>query len=229
LARLAALVAAGFDSRACNEYGQSALAVAAEAGQLHAVQWLLNFGVDPNITFNDGWTTALDVAAVQGHPGVVDLLLRGGAMRSDTGSHPVAPILGAAAPTPTWQCLVPLDSAGAGAGSWMVDGGFSDAFLESLDSLYSVLPVATTAKEGCNTRRYFFDLHGHVSAEFGRVLATIPAARGCSIACGRPPPPSHCMVLLCTSSRSPFIQTRPRTHTRPTFRVLRCTVLHCIA
>jgi ankyrin repeat protein len=76
LVRLAAVIAAGFDPLAFNDYGQTAVAVAAEAGKLESIEWLVRFGVDLRVPLNDGCTTALRIAQLRGHADVVALLGR---------------------------------------------------------------------------------------------------------------------------------------------------------
>eukprot|EP00041_Stephanoeca_diplocostata_P017975 m.372708 g.372708 ORF g.372708 m.372708 type:complete len:1073 (+) comp20876_c0_seq8:209-3427(+) len=65
--RMYALIAAGIDVNARNEYGQTAVAVAAEAGNTDLVRLLLHWGLDGKVPNNDGETTPLRTALAEAH------------------------------------------------------------------------------------------------------------------------------------------------------------------
>ena len=82
------------------------------------------------------------------------------------GAVPRAPRRAAAVPpTPVLTRLIAPDAAHAGAGSFVVDGGFDEGFLQQLLRTFGVLPLAPRVKasQGLNDRAYLSDAEGRAS------------------------------------------------------------------
>ena len=75
---LVRLLASGADIDARDEYGQTALMLAARDGRAESVAWLVGHGAALDVTAKYG-LSALMLAVVNGHVDVVRTLLRGGA------------------------------------------------------------------------------------------------------------------------------------------------------
>jgi hypothetical protein len=71
--------------------------------------------------------------------------------------------------------LIPVDAAHPGAGSWIIDGAFSEQVLEALDTLCRDIPAApaTRVSPECNERRYVCDTMGWIVAAIARALAAL--------------------------------------------------------
>lgn len=74
------------DLESRDRFGQTALMMAADAGQLRAVKLLIEAGVDVNATDPEG-STPLMFAAQHGYTDVARALIRGGANIKTKGSH----------------------------------------------------------------------------------------------------------------------------------------------
>ena len=76
------LVARGADVNGADQYGRTALIVAARYGRLETVRHLLENGADPNAeSLMKKWKTPLIAANLRGHDTVADLLVHAGASR----------------------------------------------------------------------------------------------------------------------------------------------------
>ena len=85
ISTLETLHAAGADVDARDEYGQTALMLAATAGQTALVQWLVDRGAKLDHAAKYG-LSALMLAVVNGHVDVVRILANAGARRDLRGS-----------------------------------------------------------------------------------------------------------------------------------------------
>ena len=192
-ARILALVAAGVLVDARDEYGQTALFVAATAGRTSAVQALLQCGAVP----------VPDAAGLSPHAAALARCVCLSAC--DCGAQRCAQLL-PAIPAPsllprpllTHDCsgvarvivLIPPEMPHPGAGSYIIDGGFTETFLQRLEQLHRALPRAPAIKASCSSRSYYCDVQSWVRAAFSSVLAT--AAISCAagqfthIACASP-------------------------------------------
>ncbi|CAE8603228.1 unnamed protein product, partial [Polarella glacialis] len=140
--RVAALFEAGADADAVNEYGQSALFLAAFEGHLESVEVLLHWGADATLPSHGG-TQPAAAAAAKGHEAVWRLLMGRGC---PTACLP----LGLPRPDRTFSAQVlatqlPLPQGLLSAGAFYVDGAFDEWFLEWLEALWSSLPQAAFA------------------------------------------------------------------------------------
>ena len=108
---------------------------------------------------------------------------QGGAPLALPAAVPRAPCraAAAAAPPPVLTRLIAPDAAHAGAGSFMIDGGFDEAFLQRLLHIFGTLPLAPRVKssQGLNDRAYLSDAEGWIAAGLRRaVLAAGARVRG---------------------------------------------------
>jgi hypothetical protein len=69
--------------------------------------------------------------------------------------------------------LVPPARSHPGAGSYVVDGAFDEAFLRRLEATWRCLPSAPPEKASCSERAYFYDAEGWVRRAFARALAGV--------------------------------------------------------
>ncbi len=63
-----------------------------------------------------------------------------------------------------------------GAGASVIDGGFPEAFLASLDRLLAAVPETPPSKPSCSARHYCFDADGRISAHLARAVAAFRGA-----------------------------------------------------
>lgn len=177
--RLLALLRAGTDVREANEYGQTPLFLAAYHGHGAAARLLAEWGGQPGCAAAGG-TTPAAAAAAGGYGELASWL------RDLAGEAPAPPVemmglenLGSSAPQATLATLIPRDSPLAGAGSYLIDGAFGEAFLRRLESLFEGLPVAAAQKDSPNDRSYYCDAEHWVEQAFrGALVAAGAAAAG---------------------------------------------------
>ena len=197
--RLDALLAAGVDLGAANDYGQSALFVAAALGHTEFVAQLLDYARRAPIVkvlvdqAENSGCTALDAAQRGGHRATAELLRAAGATegarhdlaaRGRAASVDASAAASTAAPfrvAPRVALLVPAASAHPSAGSATVDDAFSPRFLRRLDAIEAAIApqqnCAEVAKRhgkktlSCATRAFFCDTRGWVCAAIAAALA----------------------------------------------------------
>jgi len=76
------LVARGADVNGTDQYGRTALIIAARYGRLDTVLFLLSEGANPNAeSIMNKWKTPLIAANLRGHGEVADILVRAGALK----------------------------------------------------------------------------------------------------------------------------------------------------
>ena len=203
--RLLALVEAGVDLDAQNEYGQTAAFIAAWRGHTAATTYLASCGADLRHRDNAG-VSVLAAAEASGSPTVADTvraslerLAAGPAGDGDAsdGGDEVGQLMrslqrglalacaadagtnAAAAKTDVFAVtsLIGADVAHQGAGSIIIDGAFSDAFLDSLLALFPRLPVAPKERGAteCASRSYYCDASGHVVRALAAVMRRLEA------------------------------------------------------
>eukprot|EP00435_Cladocopium_sp_Y103_P071073 s62_g36.t1 len=161
---------AGVNVDATNEYGQTAVFLAAYHNASEAIKLLAWAAADVDHPANGGaspWTCA----ASNDCKGAVKELSQAGATPSTPISKLAAPLASNGAPELTW--LIPVDSDLAGAGSCLVDGGFQEPFLDQLESLFKSLPVAPNTKSCSSDRSYYCDSEGWVRQAFEAALEGI--------------------------------------------------------
>lgn len=184
--RLEALMAQGVDLEAKNEYGQTALFLAASSGYSKAVKFLIWAGADV-LTFDTAGASAFESAvALKRHeviPVMKSALLDADAPKKDTKAENLQPQL-------TWDlvgpftkpgemvCLIPLDSGHPGAGTCYIDNAFQDSFMDRLRRVIDMLPLAEPTKVCSNDRSYFCDSLGWVSQALTEVILTVPEFHG---------------------------------------------------
>ena len=199
--RLDALLGAGVDLSARNDYGQSALFVASALGHCKFVAQLVEHAPRASLQLLDqadnGGSTALDAALCGGHLATAELLRAAGAHEgachgadvqgsgasvgvssaATTAAH-LAPCLA----TPRVTLLVPAASVHPSAGSATVDGAFSPRFLRRLDAIEAAIAPQQNCLElakrhgkktiSSATRSFFCDTRGWVCAAIGAALAS---------------------------------------------------------
>ena len=223
--RLAWLLEAGVDVDAVNNYGQSAVLLAAAGGHAAAVTLLVTYAAADARRAANGGITPWRAAASQRHLAVLDAL-RAAGVPEDEHAHlphlppPRPPSTSPPPPLPTRRVtmLIPTESDHVGAGSFYVDGGFDDAFLERVREERSARcrPCARTAPTRRNLRAKLLprfcdsvvepsSLSSHPSSdgEGRRVRIDGGVDRSCKRCGGRcrwPPPPSPRAQTAVTSA-----------------------------
>mmetsp|Transcript_663 Transcript_663/g.1184 ORF Transcript_663/g.1184 Transcript_663/m.1184 type:complete len:682 (+) Transcript_663:44-2089(+) len=180
--RLAALVEAGVDLDAENEYGQTVLFLAACHGHEAAVRLLLAAGANAEHRAHGGSTAAVAAAAV-GHEHVLRALRDASADMNCAGSEgltatqyierpPTAgSVTGVLSSDAQVRALISTDCDHPGAGSCYLDGVCEERFLCQLDELFRCLPIAEKTKECSNDRSYFCDAEGWLRRGLEQALA----------------------------------------------------------
>ncbi|CAK9066621.1 unnamed protein product [Durusdinium trenchii] len=165
--RIMALLEAGVDIDASNEYGQTAIFLAAYYDAAEAVKLLAWSGADVDRPANGG-TSPWMCAAVNGFKGVLEVLSEAGAKTNNLSEQ-----IDFGISTPKLNWLIPADSELAGAGSCLVDFGFPEGFLKQLERLFESLPVAPSTKSSSSDRSYYCDSEGWVRRAFQDALGEI--------------------------------------------------------
>ena len=74
------LTARGADVNGTDQYGRTALTMAARYGRIETVRFLLSLGAQPNAeSIMQKWKTPLIAARLRGHEDIVSLLIKAGA------------------------------------------------------------------------------------------------------------------------------------------------------
>lgn len=161
--RAAAVIRAGVDIDATDEYGRTAVFLAAARGGrsgCDTLRVLLRAGADPHRPAN-GAVTPHAAARIAGIAEAAALLEAAGAAPGDLDPpDPAAP-----EGSPNTTELVPTDSAHPGRGACFVDGAFSEEYLSRLDTLAASLDAAGSCRSGNFTdaeRLYYCDASGWV-------------------------------------------------------------------
>lgn len=172
--RLRALVNAGVNLDFSNEYGQTALFIAAWRGHKECVEVLLECGADPTLDDNAKILPRL-VAAASPTSRLTDILAafdEWGVKSSDVQQELLLPLFTSPALTTHYlnplsdmsvEVLIDLSAAHPGAGSFYLDNVFREDFLLHLDRLAQILPIAPPEKMCSSDRAYFCDALGRVS------------------------------------------------------------------
>jgi hypothetical protein len=155
----------GVDVNVVNEYGQTALYLAAWKGHKAVVEALLLFGADPSVVANGG-STALAVAKANGNVDIASVIASGWAEEIIQHSS-LQTIM--EWPDSAIEVLISVNADHPGAGSFIIDGALADLHLDELVRLRMSLPLALTDKkkkkksmELCANRFYFSDAHGWI-------------------------------------------------------------------
>ena len=172
-----------------NQYGQTALYVAAWNGSVPIVELLLAYGAHPSVCANGG-SDAFAVAQSSGHDAVIDLL-RAWFEQSNEKDEQTAKVSAETAMMtrldkvfarettaasvesqpqpigPVATTLIPTDADHPGAGSYYIDNALSDEQANTLVALWQNLPIDPSSvasneknKKPCSLRSYFCDAHG---------------------------------------------------------------------
>jgi len=179
-ARVSAAIDAGAPLEAVDEYGQSALFLAACAGQAATIQLLARAKADVNRRANGGSTPCASAAARK-HSDAFQVLVDAGADAEAFGSEGKTPKeffaevrtssdLLASYPAPVRTVVIPEAADHAGAGTVYVDGCFDDATLDRFGALWEKLPLAPKDKASPTERAYFADTEGWMARELQRAV-----------------------------------------------------------
>lgn len=164
----------GVDVNATNEYGQTCLHVAAWRGHTDIVKLLLHFGANPFIMANGG-ISAEDSAESEGYGEIVQLLREHSLEESPSNGNSSRHLKNIIekndeAPSPTLEVVIDEDSDHPGAGSYLIDDGFSSSSIDTLIQLWQSLPVVQfdrRKKKGstapCSVRSYYCDSLQYIS------------------------------------------------------------------
>ena len=160
--RLQALVDIGIDINKTNEYGQGALFISTWLGHQSAAMFLIACGADVNQCDNVG-VSVLSTGIASGSTLVVDALLRNPTTSPLSSSWCNITIqenqlckpsvVASTEPTEVCSrkdmhvtCLIGNDVHHQGAGSIYIDNAFSDVFLDELEALFPMLPIAQSER-----------------------------------------------------------------------------------
>ena len=216
--RLEALLYQGADIETRNEYGLTPLFAAVLEGQTETCRILLSAGADPQVLDNSGATLATAAcAAPEYNVTLIELLRNAGVNFETQGTVGISArkylalhaseeerkeedglcyglstlsLDGAYfnAEDAVVTELIPSDSSHPGAGSVIIDNGFTESFMEQLEALFRRLPVAPAEKLSCSDRSYYFDSELWVSRAIEHMLAAVRSAHGPLVNCSRPFP-----------------------------------------
>jgi hypothetical protein len=156
---------AGIDVNLVNDYGQTALYLAAWQGNISIVTELLHYGADPTIAANGG-STALAVAKTSGHEDTAKVLERLGL--ADGAPSLFQSTIYTAPQYSNLKVLIPSYTDHPGAGACIIDEALRESQLEELVQLQTRLPLALSDKKvlkkvaPCSNRHYFSDSHGWI-------------------------------------------------------------------
>ena len=179
VARLQTVLQAGVDVDGANEYGVTALHLAAWYGQASCCQMLLQWGADASVTANG--VTPLIAARANGHDAIIELLTTHAAGMAATPLNQLDddPMMQYQPPlaleaTPSFTRLIDQDLDHPGAGSFYIDDGLSHFEIEALISLWKRLPREPYSDlyqlyKGEVERSYYWDATGWVR----RILSSI--------------------------------------------------------
>ena len=156
---------AGVDVDLTNEYGQTALHIAAWKGYIKLVALLLKFGADPSIKANGG-VSAERASEANGHTAVLAMLRQseGSSLPSIDYRFPTHDMIS----KPKAEVLIDSEADHPGAGACIIDECFSSDSLDALISLFQSLPVdqsdaeKRTKKPLCSVRSYYCDSEGYL-------------------------------------------------------------------
>ncbi|KAL3919237.1 MAG: hypothetical protein SGILL_003853, partial [Bacillariaceae sp.] len=170
----------GVDVERKNEYGQTALYIAAWRGYQDLVEMLLDYGADATIVAHGG-STVQSVLRAHGYSNILDLMSRyipdakqaQSTIESTSQEFRKLPMNVNSELSLTR--LIPETHDHPGAGSFLVDDTLNTEAAEILLSLFHSLPVEQNQKEKrtvalCSDRSYFCDAEGHVRRLLENIL-----------------------------------------------------------
>jgi len=169
--RLELALASGAHISAADEYGRSALFMAAQEGQLVTLAALLARRADALLPANGG-CTPLAAAVARGHEAAATLLLEAGA--SPPPACPGPGVKLGAQSAASVDVIIPATADHAGAGTVVIDGAFGEEFLDCLASLWSRLALAPKDKASPTERGYYSDAEGRVTRALDSAAALAP-------------------------------------------------------
>jgi hypothetical protein len=162
----------GIDIHQRNEYGQTALFVAAWRGHVHLVRLLLDYGSDPYQNANGG-LTVLGGAKANTHTEIINLL---DPFADATVAGTLRPLLcqerSLSSPT-TIMTLIDPAVDHPGAGSYLIDNAVSSETLDAVLELWKDLPFEQNPKKKkapCSVRSYFCDTERWISSTLLKCL-----------------------------------------------------------
>ncbi|CAE8610165.1 unnamed protein product [Polarella glacialis] len=190
LPRLAAAIEAGAPLDAGNEYGQTAAFLAALGGQTEVLRTLAAARADLGRAANGG-VTPCRAAMAKGFKGALEVIAQEAAGVSGAQAEALACLAGWSASSSSSPSKLPLhdnsnnsnnnsnsrgassarvttvipaEAAHPGARTTVVDGAFTEEFLERLEQLWRGLPLAPKEKVSPTDRAYFADVEGWLTS-----------------------------------------------------------------
>jgi hypothetical protein len=159
---------AGVDINWTNEYGQTALYLAAWRGNQDLVQLLLYYGADQSVKANGG-STVESVCKRKRHGAILEILEKQKQMaEADEGDyiHPLARVTHdeTFSPAPILTTVIEKSMDHPGAGSYMVDDTISSHAVDKILELWKSLPPSDSHKKKglCSVRTYYCDAEGYI-------------------------------------------------------------------
>ncbi|GKY99323.1 hypothetical protein MPSEU_000887400 [Mayamaea pseudoterrestris] len=150
----------GIDVDMQNEYGQTALYIAAWLGYTQIVQTLLDYGADTSRLAHGG-LSALAAAQANERDVIMQMLIDACAIQSVE----MFDRADLTACTPQLETLIDLSVDHPGAGSFVIDNAVTDKMIDALKRLWRSIPMEMTCikqKKGklCSDRSYYCDAEG---------------------------------------------------------------------
>ena len=167
---------AGVDINKTNEYGQTALYVAAWRGYIDMVKLLLEHGADPCIPANGNSTVAGVYSSVCPQDNIEVFEVLGGYSASSLKKVNVIDDYGKADQSELrYTELISASSTHPGAGSCFINDALSSKNIEALLKLFHSLPIDTNQKKKknsapCSDRSYFCDAEGSLRRLIGNAV-----------------------------------------------------------
>jgi hypothetical protein len=167
---------AGVDINWTNEYGQTALYLAAWRGNQDLVRLLLYYGADQSLKANGG-STVESVCKRNGHGAILEILETQNPMaEADEGdyAHPLAHVNhDETFSPPTLTTVIETSMDHPGAGSYIVDDTISSVAVDKILELWKSLPPSDSHKKKgvlCSVRTYYCDAEGYICELLSRAI-----------------------------------------------------------
>ena len=172
---------AGVDINRTNEYGQTALYVAAWRGNVETVKLLLDYGADPSIMANGNSTVAEVYSSVrhQDDLAVLEVLGKHSTCATEkikfTDDGKFDHDATSAQYPPSYTELIPKSSGHPGAGACFIENAISSKNINDLLELFRGLPIDTNQKKKknaapCSDRSYYCDAEGSLRKLIGNAI-----------------------------------------------------------
>lgn len=175
---------AGVDVNAQNEYGQTALYLAAWNGNVRLAQLLLEYGADPTIAASGGMSTIQSICEAHGRSEILQVLERfqiqsnatSMACQANGWLHELIANRHQELRSDPWQVtatvLIPKSSDHQGAGSYLLEDAVPLDVIDQIVELWKRLPIDDSLVKAkfkkknvcCSVRSYYCDAEGWLSS-----------------------------------------------------------------